>query len=120
MIYFVHAALAGAAWLLLAPAGVLISRFGKAPPPLPPAAAGAKPPVARWFRAHRALLGGAVLLTVAGAVTAFVMVGGAHFASTHAWLGSALLVLCVLQGANGAGRPAKDAPHRASWRTPPR
>jgi len=123
--YTIHAVLMGVAWLLLAPAGALISRFGKhhlgsAPPPPAAAAAAAaqgKPPApAAWFRLHRWLMVAAVLLTVVGTAVSFKMVKGEHMSYTHSVLGVVVVAASLLQGANGAMRPAKDAPRRSLWR----
>ena len=112
MSFFAHSLLMGLAWMLLAPAGVLLARFGKVSLG---EAKSAKP--AAWFRFHRALLAAALMLSVAGFTLAFFMVDESrHLASAHSIMGVALLAASLLQGAGGALRPAKSARIRPLWR----
>ena len=108
-VYAAHAAVMFVAWLLLAPAGVLVARHAKK-------LLGAGVP-ARWFVAHRAALGATALLTVIGASLGFDMVDGEHhLATSHARLGLLMLILTVAQAAGGVVRPGKDSPRRTVWK----
>ena len=64
-----HGALMGAAWLLLAPAGALLARFGKA--------------FALWFKVHMSIQLSATLLTVAAFPLAFLARGDNHYGADH-------------------------------------
>uniref|UniRef100_A0A7S3RTD0 Cytochrome b561 domain-containing protein n=1 Tax=Emiliania huxleyi TaxID=2903 RepID=A0A7S3RTD0_EMIHU len=111
--YAIHAVLMGLAWLALAPLGAAIARYS-AKAVGGSGGGGGKQPVV-WFHLHRGLMAGAVLLTVAGATVSYSMVEE-HHSYTHSVLGTAMLAGCVLQGAGGAIRPAKESPYRRAWR----
>ena len=83
----------GLAWLVLAPAGVIVARHGKATLGAP-----------RWLQLHRGSQLLVVLLTVAGIAVAAAAADEekiSHFHSTHSMLGMAIGALVVLQAAGG-------------------
>jgi len=87
-----------------------------APPPAPPAAS---PPT--WWTAHWTLQSTGAWVTVLGAILAVAMVqserGGAHFASTHAKLGLAVVLLGVSNALGGVFRVHdKTSAWRPWWR----
>ena len=115
-----HAVLMMIAWLLLAPLGVVIARFGKpvAAMAMGGPAKGGAGGVAPWFVYHRATQVAAALLTIVGAVLGIAETDttfGEHLFSSHAMLGITVLVLVLFQPLNAVIRPAKDAASRPAW-----
>ena len=109
-----HGALMALSFGALLPLGAGVARWGKAAK----AASGALAP---WFRAHRAIQGGAVVLVAAGLVCAIVAVGlagGAHVVSAHSRVGLALAVFALAQPLNALVRPHPAAP--GEDKSPPR
>lgn len=107
--YVLHAVLMWLAWLVLAPAGSLIARFGKKLE----AKVGGKP---LWFAAHRVLMPTAAALTLGGFVTAVVMVGSENrAATTHAAMGYVVFCLAMLQPFNAVLRPHPGERWRQAW-----
>jgi hypothetical protein len=81
-----HAALATSAFLIMAPAAILLARFGRH--------------LSSWLRAHRAINGFMALIAVVGialGIAAVNNVDDKHFASTHQQVGLVLLVLLGIQ-----------------------
>lgn len=79
------------AWMIFAPLGILIARFGRT--------------MFTWFPAHRAVQSFAVLLIFIAFFLAVAGVGidsGDHFAYTHNKLGLAMFILVLVQVALGA------------------
>ena len=89
-LFVLHAVLLGLAWLLMAPFGVLISRYGKPGPGVKPAGP------ARWYVWHRAVQTSAVALTVVGVAISLAETGSefqSHFFHAHGSLGLAVALL---------------------------
>lgn len=75
-----------AAWLIILPAGILITRFGRI--------------TFKWFPYHRSVQIAGILFVLIGLILAVVYVqqqGDAHFSSTHERLGVALCVALLVQ-----------------------
>eukprot|EP00966_Prymnesium_polylepis_P180418 4177955-Prymnesium_polylepis.2 len=109
-----HAVLMMIAWLLLAPFGVVVARFGKPSG----VAKGGGGGVAPWFVYHRATQVAAAFLTVIGAALGIAETDttfGDHLFSSHATLGIAVLALVLVQPLNAVMRPAKDAASHLAW-----
>ncbi len=124
-----HGVMMGLAFMLCAPTGALVARFGK------------QRFGSAWFQWHRALQGLSSLL----ALTAFAVIyqavadeaaaeekegkehkqdhsngkGGddGHFRSDHAQLGLVLLFVMLLQVILGVCRPVEESPSRGRWHT---
>ena len=106
-----HAVLMGLAWLLLAPLGVVIARYTKAPPVTQGAPA-------RWFLLHRGTQIAAVLLTAVGVPLAIASTGDTyaqHLFNSHTVMGVVVSIFAFGQSALGVIRPSKASPHRALW-----
>ena len=98
-----HGVLMFLAWGALAPAGVAMSRYGRA---LPPTGG----PAACWFVSHWMLMAAAWTCSLAGfALIVAVTPAGAHFESAHARVGLTVFILGFLQplNANKIVRPKK-------------
>ncbi|UZJ53198.1 hypothetical protein CBS101457_002518 [Exobasidium rhododendri] len=94
-IYLVHMIFMVVGWMLIAPLGILIARYGRT--------------LFKWFPAHRGLQLFATLLIFIAfflAIAAVGMTGGAHFAYTHNKVGLALFILLFVQIALGVGSHA--------------
>ena len=108
-LFVLHGVLMWIAWLVLAPAGALLARFGKGIQARLP---GSTKPL--WFASHRLLMPLAALLTLVGFGVGVDMVSEAG-ATAHAKLGYLLFVLAMLQPLNAAVRPGHGARWRAQW-----
>lgn len=83
------------AWMLVAPLGIMVARFGRT--------------MFSWFSAHRAVQLFAFLLIFIGFISAIAAVqieSGRHFTFSHNQLGLAMFVLVLLQILLGAGAHA--------------
>lgn len=90
-IYLVHMIFMVLGWMLLAPIGILIGRYGRT--------------MFNWFPAHRAVQSVAFLFIFIAFFLAIAAVGydtGMHFVNTHNQLGLAMVILLVIQVALGA------------------
>jgi hypothetical protein len=77
-------------WMLIAPLGILIARYGRT--------------MFKWFPVHRGMQSVAFLLIFIGfflAVAAVGLEGGPHFAETHDIAGLVLFLLLIVQVALG-------------------
>ena len=108
-LFVLHGVLMWVAWLVLAPAGALLARFGKGIQAKLP---GSKKPL--WFAMHRLLMPLAALLTLVGFGVGVEMVTEAG-ATAHGKLGYFLFVLTMLQPLNAVVRPGHGARWRAQW-----
>eukprot|EP00966_Prymnesium_polylepis_P065587 1522214-Prymnesium_polylepis.1 len=100
----------GLSWLLLAPLGVLVARYGKT------ALKGGEP--AKWFLVHRASQSMAVLMTIVGVVVAIAETDslfGEHMFNAHTTMGIVVTAIMVIQPLIAIARPAKDAASRPAW-----
>ena len=123
-LFWVHAWVMVLAWLVLAPTGAMVARFGKRAE-VQAAASAAQPskpsvPVrkARWFLWHRRLQLSAVVLSAVGtaAVVGAKSVDGLpHLLSLHSHLGTTTLVCMLVQAAGGLVRPSHQHRHRQLW-----
>jgi len=109
-----HAVLMGAAWLLMAPLGVIIARYGK-PPPSAPKGGGPD----KWFIVHRATQSMAVLLTVVGVIMSISETDSLfqeHLFNAHTTMGVIVSAVALVQPFAALARPAKDAATRPAWK----
>ena len=93
-VYRWHGVCMIAAWALLAPTGVVVSRLCRSH--------------AWWFKVHRAVQSLAVLLAVAGLVIiveGINVAGISHMHGGHTYLGAAVIALALLQPAVALARP---------------
>jgi len=110
-----HSLLMGIAWLVLAPLGVVVSRFGKPAPGAPPKAGGGP---ATWYIVHRATQMLAVLFSIVGIVLSIPETDttyGQHLFNAHTGMGVALSAVMLVQPLLAFARPAKDAASRPAW-----
>lgn len=90
-IYLVHMIFMVLGWMLLAPLGILIGRFGRT--------------MFNWFPAHRAIQSIAFLFIFIAfflAIAAVTYDDNIHFKQTHNQLGLAMVILLIVQVALGA------------------
>ena len=119
-----HAILMFGIWFVLVPASVMLLRFGKIPPSIYGIPRGT--PKLAWpelpWTLHTYALYTAILLSLGGASFAMLLSGG--FSGTlHAWLGSAAVLLGVLQGISawfrghhgGRKYPGANPEDRSTW-----
>jgi len=123
-LFWVHAWMMALAWLVVAPTGAMVARFGKrsearaASSASQPSKPGAASPKAAWFLWHRRLQLSAVALSAIGAVAVFGAVsvdGLPHLLSFHSKLGTTTLVCMLIQAAGGLVRPPHHHRHRTLW-----
>lgn len=113
-----HAAAMSLAWLIVAPAGMQVARFGKR------AEAGEAGTTttkgkARWFLWHRRLQLLVVALTAGGVAAANVAVDAdalKHFRTTHSMVGVVTAGLVLVQALGGLLRPPHEHRLRLIWR----
>lgn len=103
-----HAVSMVLAWAVILPAGVWAAMFGRRKEPR-------GGPHAWWFVRHRALNYAALVVMACGAVSSYNMVDGVHLATTHSWLGLALLIVALLQPMAATCRPGKGERFRVAW-----
>lgn len=108
-LFVLHGVLMWAAWLVLAPAGAMLARFGKGIKAKLP---GSEKPL--WFATHRLIMPLVALLTLIGFSVGVDMVSEAA-ATAHAKIGYLLFVLAMLQPLNAVVRPKHGAKWRAQW-----
>lgn len=102
----VHGVLMGLAWMVCAPAAIVVSAFR-------PSFLGKS-----WWKAHAALAAAAVALSLAGLAVAAVDVGGIRIKGMHSRTGIVVILLGVVNLASGALRPrsGKDGAKRSVLR----
>lgn len=87
-----HASLMAVSWLVAAPVGAFIARYGK--------------PLGHvWFLAHRSISSVAIVASIVGLVLSFLNVqalAAGHLATPHAVVGALVTLLAVVQGVLGS------------------
>ena len=99
-LFWVHAICMGLAWLVLAPLGVQIARFGREEPQVTVATKGQPAKPASWFVWHRRVQTVSSVLMLVGLVTVYAAVdsdGIAHVRNAHGSLGLLTLLLLLVQ-----------------------
>ena len=99
-LFWIHAICMGFAWLVLAPLGVQISRYGRQEPQATIATKGQPAKPAPWFVWHRRVQTASSLLMLIGLVTVYAAVdeeGSTHVHNAHGSLGLLTLGLLLLQ-----------------------
>jgi hypothetical protein len=89
-LYLVHMGFMLAAWLIVIPAGILVTRYGRT--------------MFAWYPHHRNIQIVGLLFVFIGfffAVGAVVYSGDSHFGSTHEKVGLAIFILVIVQSAMG-------------------
>lgn len=106
------------AWLVLAPLGMQVARFGKAAAEMKGSADANDGKKASWFLWHRAVQTLVVVTSAVGVLSIILAINDSnlpHFDSTHSILGTLTSALMLLQMVAGIVRPAKDSSLRYAW-----
>jgi len=118
-LFWVHALAMGFAWLVVAPFGMQISRYGRMRAQLSKTAEDPAPAgKAAWFVWHRALQTLATVLVIGGLVSVVAAVdsdGMEHLDNMHSHVGTVTILLLVLQVCGAVLRPSHGARWRRAW-----